>query len=601
MKRFLLTLFLSTFLAGGLSAGIAKKQAAKQTRAESRAVSLPSTMIKCLAASYDVIDEEVAEFYMLFTDKIKSSWSKEDGPVLENGFVLRLDIYGPKSSPVVLPSGDYKASSEYTSMTYDPDFSYVEYYDANGQPDSDVYPIVGDIKVVNSDNGTYTLKANVQNGATVTEMSFSGVVEFDDGTLPPSTYNQIRMNLDLKLTAGAMANYDGNLFESNTGAMYINLYDHSFDPETGGMTEDGFSLALQVFGKLFSDPKNATLEPGTYTVARNFNRYTWFPGMEMDYMGTTVIMGCYVKERNPSKYHDGYGYSYLSDGTIVIEDKGSGVFAITVDAVTTLGHVVKGSFEGEVPVHDKSNDDGHPGLSTLEDDVELDLAQIPVCRTFSNGVTNGCQRFIVDIGSPAGRDNVTEGDIMRLEFLLPQGTKYVQNGTYTVVDEKWDTAMEPYKMTKGYFTATDLSGTRYMHFEEGRTLIMDHYAPAESGSVGVMKNADDTYTFNISIIDDMQFRINGNWTGPMILMYDPDQLSAISDVVSDGESISVEWIDSSTLLVSGIGSANGAKVFGVSGVQMNCGINGNMIDMSGLSSGIYVLNINGKSIKVLKK
>ena len=39
----------------------------------------------------------------------------------------------------------------------------------------------------------------------------------------------------------------------------------------------------------------------------------------------------------------------------------------------------------------------------------------------------------------------------------------------------------------------------------------------------------------------------------------------------------------------------------VYGRLMNCRVNGNMVDMSGVSAGIYVLNLNGKSIKVVKK
>lgn len=606
MKKSLL-LFILVSYAVTASAGIIKPRAQRSGAPMSRAaVTIPTSVTKCLTASYDPTEDDVAEFYLIFSDKLDASWSKEDGPQVKDGFALRLDIYAPTSSPIVLPDGTYTASSDYTAMTYDPDYSYVEYYDANGVMSSTVYDLSGGISITRAEDGTYTVKANVKNGSTVTEVVYNGAITFDDGSLPPSIYNQIGRNLNLEFN-GALANYDGNLYESNTGAMYINLYDHAFNPETGGMLEDGFSIALQVFGKLFANSKEATLDPGTYTVARNFKRFTFFPGLEVDYMGTTVILGSYAKERNPSLYVDGFGYSYLTDGTVVIEDMGDKVFRITIDAVTSQGHQVKGTFEGKVPVNDQSDDKGGTALSTLEDDVTLDLEQIPVCRAYNNGVTNGCQRFIVDIGSPSGKDGNTEGDILRMEFLLAEGTPILSEGTYTVVDEKLDTSMEPFKLTKGYFAATstggtDLSGTRYMHFEAGRTLIMDHYAPADAGSVGVKKNADDTYTFTINLIDDAQFRIDGSWTGPMILMYDPNSFGAVDDVLADSnEAISVEWIDTSTLLIGGTQSAAGAKVFDVYGRLMNCRVNGIMVDMSGVSAGIYVLNLNGKSIKVVKK
>lgn len=601
MNRLLLT-FLAIYMAAGVAGASIVKKAHTQSAPVSRAAVLPSEMSKVLMASYDPQDDDVADYYFILSNLTSATWTKEGGPAMTDGFALRLDCYAPvSSSPIVLAEGTYTASDSYSAMTYDPDFSYLEYYDETGAV-TETYDLTGDLTVSKNADGAYVISVPVDGGT----ITYTGLIMFDDGTMEPTVFTQIKKDLDLTLD-GALAFYDGNLYESNTGSLYINLYDHEFNPETGGMTEDGFSLALQVFGRLFSDPKNAAPDPGTYTVGREFRRFTWYPGTELEYMGMVGLMGCYAKERNSTTYSDGFAYSYLSDGTIEIEDLGAGVFRITVDAVTTYGHTVKATFEGKVPVIDKSEGNSKSAISTLEEDVDLALEPIPVCRAFNGGVTNGCQTFIVDIGSPAGRDGITEGDILRMEFVLPEGTQYLQGGTYTVMDEKWDSYYEPYKLGKGRFMSlsdgsTDLSGTRYMHFEEGRTLIMDHYAPADEGTVGVTKNADDTWTFNVALIDDAQFRITGSWTGPMELMYDPEYIVAgIADVSADQESVSFEWLDSNTLCLVGAGNASAAVVYNTQGAEIPVKVSGNLLSFSGVPAGIYIIKYNTQSIKIVKK
>lgn len=603
MKKFLLTLLAATLL--NAYADNAPKRTRSAAAIPAAAAAQPATMEKTLSASYDPQDGSTADFYMLFSDKKDATWSKEDGPKVKDGYVLRLDCYAPLSErPIVLAEGTYTPSTSCASMTYDPTYSFLQYYDADGNAGSE-YNLSGNLTVSRNSQGTYTLTVGIDGGTTATVVS---EIAFDDGTMPPGVFTQIKKNLDLSLN-GALAIYDGNLYQSNTGSMYINLYDHAFDSETGGMTEDGFSLALQVFGKLFADSKTATLDPGTYTVGRSFKRYTFYPGTEIEYMGMTGLMGCYAKERNPGLYSDGYAYSYLTDGTIVIDDLGDGVFRITVDATTSYGHSVKGVFEGTVPVHDQSDDKGSTAISTLEDDVELDLSPIPCCRIFNSGDVNGCQVFTLDIGSPAGRDDITEGDIMRLEFVLPKGTKHLSEGTYTVMEGKYENSYEPYKLGKGRFVSTsgggtDLSGTRYMHFEEGRNLIMDHYAPADEGTVSVTKNADDTWTFSIHIIDDAQFRIDGEWTGPMILMYDPEGITGIANTVADGGEIAVERIDGATFRLTGTGVPDASapiEVYNLQGQRTGATVSGNVITLAAEPAGLYIAKYKSHSFKLLKK
>ncbi len=603
MKR-LLPILLSGAMAISASAGETVEKKLRDVSSPAPAVvsktaAMPTTMTITLNGSYEPGEDSVADYYMLFTDNKDAKWSKEDGPQLKDGFVLRLDCYAPLSEqPITLPSGTYKPSDEYSSMTYAPEYSYVEYYDANGNVAGE-YDLTGDVTVKTSALSGYIITVNVDGYGS---LKFSGQINFEDATLPPSVFTQIKQNLDWTFN-GALAFYDGNLFQSNTGSLYINLYDCAFDESTGGMLEDGHSFALQLFGKLFSDTKNIAPDPGTYTMGRDFKRYTWYPGTELEYMGMVGLMGCYAKERNLQLY-DGIAYSYLTDGTIEVESLGADVYRITVDCTTNYGHTVKGKFEGKIPIIDQSDDSKGSSLSTLEDDVILDLDKIPVCRTYNAGVVNGCQTFLVDIGSPSGKDNLTEGDIMRIEVVLPEGTQYVQEGTYTVMTEKYETYYSPYKLGRGRWVSaagggTDLSGTRYMHFEEGRYLIMDHYAPAAEGTVGVTKNADNTWTFNIHLIDDAQFKIDGDWTGPMELMYDPNGITAIEGIGADNTGM--EWIDNNTICITGTEDASGAAVYNLHGMRVNATISGNIVSLAGLPSGIHIIKFQNNVLKIAKR
>ncbi len=602
MKKFLLCLLaLVCMTQVSVSAGAVQKigRNASVGVMASRAAAFPSQMIKSLSGAYDDLGNGVANYYVLLSDNASAQWNKEDGAILNDGYLLSIDLYGPKSSPVEITPGTYTASAGSESMTYSPEYSYMTYFDESGAALT-FYDITGDIVVAKTANG-YSITLSVD-GKPVT---YSGSIDFDDGTVAPTIYNQIKKDLDFQCI-GALCNYDGNLYESNTGAMYINLYEKGYNDETGGMTEEGYSVALLVFGKLFADSKNATLDPGTYSIAQNFKRYTFYPGMEIDYMGTTIVFGTYAKEYNSTLYADRFGYSYINDGTITIEDLGEGNFKILVDATTTYGHSVKASYEGPIKVVDKSDDTGSTALSTLEDDVQLDLAQIPTARAYNGGKINDQQTFLVDVGSPSGLDGITEGDIMRMEFVLPAGTQRVQPGNYTVMEDKFDSYYQPFTLGRGRFVAasgggTDLSGTRYQNFEAGRYLVMKDYAPAAAGTVGVTVNADDTYTFDIHIIDDAQFRIDGSWTGPMKLMYNPDQIASISDITADDCTIGIKWLDDATVLVTGIDNIKSAALYNVVGMAVNCNVEGNVIRLDGIGKGIYILNVNGKSIKLVKK
>lgn len=609
MKKLLLGITISAMMCGTTtaSAGLVKFKASKENVATlATSASIPTTMVKYLNGTYDPDESTgVADNYMMFSSTTSAVFNKYHGPQVQDGYVLYVDIYTglQQGSPVKLPTGTYTPSFDNEAGTYDPSYTYMAYYDADGN-ESDTFDSTGNIVVEDGLDGVI-VKVDIKDGNGQTQtVTFSGSVELDNAKAELSVYDQIKKNLDLEFT-GSWGVYDGNLYESNTGAMYVDLYDHSFDSETGGMTEPGYSVCLQMFGKLFK--KDAVPYPGygTYTVARNFNRNTFFPGMEVDYAGTTVVIGSYVKERIEVGESVSYAYSYLTDGTITVEDMGDSVFKITVDCVTSLGHTVKGTFEGKISLRDQRVGDDNNGapISTLEDDVELDLEQHKTCYVWNGGIINHCQTFLVDIGSPNGRGGNTEGDIFRVELVLPEGTQYIQQGNYTVLPEKYDDFYQPYTTGKGRWgTNGDLTGTRYYHFIEGRYLVMDHLAPAVVGTIGVQQIGEN-YKFDIAVMCDANYHMDGTWTGPATLMYDPDGiLAGISSVEGDDNSeLKTTWLSNDILLVNGVNKIESAVLYSMNGMMHRCEVDGLTVNTSNVAAGIYVLNINGKTIKIAKK
>ena len=223
-----------------------------------------------------------------------------------------------------------------------------------------------------------------------------------------SVYPQITTDMKGLQFTGGLAFYHGNLMESNTGNMIVDLYNGSHN-ENGGLTDKGVDLCINLYNRLFGDASKATLVPGTYTVARNFKQFTFFPGMEVDYMGITMIMGTYVKRRKAMTGSDDmdYDYCYSADGMVVIEEGDvEGTFNITVDLTTDRGHKVTGSGKNiAFPVTDLSQKGEKDVDSNLENDVDLNFDRVDKSRIYSLGVQNGVQVFSVDLGSPSGKDD----------------------------------------------------------------------------------------------------------------------------------------------------------------------------------------------------
>lgn len=531
-------------------------------------------------------------YYLVLSDKDDVAYDVNEGTIsATSADVAILDLYANDGAGMELPVGTFASNGD--GLMYDADYSFVQKFDDSGNGD-DGANISGDITVAKNGD-KYTISFGADDG---TSYVFEGEISLTNMSVSGSTvYPQITADITDAVFTGGLAYYYGNLMESNTGNMVLNLYSGDFDSDTGGMTGKGLDLVINLYNRLFGDPTQAEVIPGVYTMARNFHKETFYPGMEIDYMGLTVLMGTYVKRRKAVTGLDSdYDYCYIADGTITItEGEKEGTFDVTVDCVTDRGYKVTGTAKGVTfPVTDMSEDNDKDVDSNLTDDVALNFSRVSKSRIYSLGYQNGCQIFSVDLGSPSGQDDPDgkgDQDLLRMEFQTPNGSKYLPEGTYTLMEQNhtWTNLYSPFQLTRGYFT--DLggrTGTRYEHFRECPDpetrlwWVVDRYATVYAGTVGVTKTDDTHYKFVIDLYDGNGFKIYGSYDSEMEYFYDPTAIEAgISGIAADGNAK--------------------AEVYSMGG-QLLKTVNATPAEsVTGMPAGVYIVKSNNKTTKIVKK
>lgn len=574
----------------------------KITRADATSVTLTTSV-----GGYYEAGETIADYYIILAEDEDATYDTSTGTVTAtNSRVLTLDLYAEPTSPISLPAGTYTAGDGSAEFTYHTSYSFSIGFDENGSMESNAAAISGDITVVKNSDGTVTISATDELGISYT---YTGSLKMTSSSTSGYAYSQITGNVEATFTGG-VAYYYGNLYSSGTGNIYINLYDGTFEEESGSMTSVGTNFSLCAFSTLFGDPEQAKVRPGTYTMSRHFTSGTYYPGLEMTYAGITIPFGSYVKQRVAINSGDDYRYGYIVDGTVVITENDNGTYNFEINCVTDGGYTVKGTAANvSIPVYNLSDDTAKAIISNLEDDVELDLGYVTNGRLYHNGPINGVRRFTIDLGSPSGLDGNTEGDLQRIEFLADLSNAELPMGTYTVMeqDHTYSNFYAPYKLVQGYFYNGGLSGTRYMHYEEGRYRVMDLLAPAVEGTTTIQKNDDGTYTINMDFVDDAGYKITGSWTGTLLLQYDPTEVAAAIEAagiedVTTGSSLQIGSITDEAVVLNGVPAGAQVNVYSTDGRTNYTGVGTTTIATRSFAPGVYVIKVgNAQPIKFIKK
>lgn len=176
-------------------------------------------------------------YYLVLSDKEDVSYNVNEGQIkAKSATVAELDLYAPEGTGIDLPAGTFAASEG--NLYYNPELTYVENFDDKGNSDGGV-DIASDITVSKAENDgivTYTLSFSDANG---TQYSYVGEMVFTNMSAGSSdVYPQISTDINTTFHGG-IGYYYGNLMDSKTGNMVLNLYDGEYDTQTGGMTGKG--------------------------------------------------------------------------------------------------------------------------------------------------------------------------------------------------------------------------------------------------------------------------------------------------------------------------------------------------------------------------
>lgn len=568
-----------------------------------------------LTSLYDQQHYKVPNFYFIMSDNENAKYNSNTGDISApaGSFTLILDCYNyTPEDGVYLPSGTYtmiEGDAE-RPLGYTHEYSMLNYYDAElGQVS---YQLENPVVVERKDNGQYSISTSLSfSDGSAINITYNGPLTFGSSTEKPTVYPQINHNVTGNLNMGGVSFYQGVTDLSSQGVSYLDLYDVEYDESTGAMKSPGLNLNIMLAHKRFTKRADYAVCPGTYTNATNLARNTWYPCREIDYMGITMPFGSYVRELKIVNGERTYSYAYLKTGTFTIEDNGDGTYKGTLDAVTTLGYTVNLTWSGAIALNTE-NATFQATVSDLKDDVEMDFSKLEKGRIYHTGIVGGCRTFIVDLGSPSGKDEAINhgGDLLRMEFLSPATDHLLKPGLYTVVPRRWNSdelraggTYEPMSLNKGYFDAQGAQiGTRYAHFREGSWCVYDMVGPAEEGSVRVSTTDYQTYQFDIDLIDDAGFKMTGYWDKPIEYFYSPDAVlaeiegSGVEGVEGDGIAVKVV-LEDSNLLILNAGNAPVA-LYTIDGRMVHSGTADVMIPVLGLSKGIYVVKVNNQSIKI---
>ena len=303
----------------------------------------------------------------------------------------------------------------------------------------------------------------------------------------------------------------------------------------------------------------------------------------MTILGMVIPMGTYAAYDDQTQNGQ---YSYGSEGTIEIEELANNRHRVTFEIEAQTGYVFKGSFEGDIPLEDQSDDSEDDGSSTLTEDLDMDLSYLekahcfPQTQIFVPGLgtidvadlttvtppaPEACGYQFIDLGlatgtykhDPTGEYNdpgkLVEGDIVRLDLLVEPGDEgKITPGTYTLSPNRYPAQMRPGVALRGYQGGEGHIGTRWLgigsaigngypkyHSDPDHIVIdgwlniasMKGYASIYEGTVTITKaeGGENWFTFEVDGEDVLHHSITGTWTGPVVLG------DGVTPVVSSGK------------------------------------------------------------------
>ncbi|WP_462353538.1 hypothetical protein [Alistipes timonensis] len=217
-------------------------------------------------------DAGTNEYYMALTN---AQWELNGGTqftVKSEGFVLMLDFYGTTGENWRdMPTGMFSESAEFKDHTYFSDYSFLSYYNADGQRTD--YQLVDAVTIERDEAGNATVTATYLDADYGEhKLIYTGALKMANATLG---VNQPQLDRDITIE-GAYASgvYNGDIMDNGTGLTEITIYDQKAENNE----PNGSAMKIALFAEKFTNPKvERRLIPGTYTGATTYKQFTWMP------------------------------------------------------------------------------------------------------------------------------------------------------------------------------------------------------------------------------------------------------------------------------------------------------------------------------------
>lgn len=515
-------------------------------------------------------DAGTNQYYISLTN---AQWELKGGTqftIKSEGYVLMLDFYGTTGENWRdMPTGTFSESAKFEDHTYYSSYSFLSYYNADGQRTD--YQLVDAVKIERDEAGNATVTATYLDAKYEEhQLIYTGVMKLNDATL------NVRLpQLDRDITiegAYAQGVYNGDVMENGTGLTEITI----FDQKAENNEPNGCAMKIAVFAEKFIDPaRERRLIPGTYKAATTYKQFTWMSTVELEIMGLIIPIGTYAA------YDDGTQnglYAYAASGDIVIrEGSGRDNYTIEFELQSIAGYAIRGSYTGQIYLEDQSSDNKDDGTSSLKDDYELNfdyltkhngnraecypqseiwvrgLGTVPISTACEySGREYGFQHIVIGkelyevteeypLGGgwdSKGKGKLVEGDVLGIDLLVEKGNEEkLATGVYPITVNRYPGYFYPGVCVCGYncyygtsmtFTTSAIGwGYPAGYYDPEYKVqngwlnvpVIDEFASIYAGSVTVEKaeGGDNWYTISVDGQDVLKHRITGTWTGPVYL------------------------------------------------------------------------------------
>ncbi len=437
----------------------------------------------------------------------------EGQPSAVGGIQLALSLYAPLSAEAqnaVLSEGYYRVANTGESYTISSENSGVWMRTAEGSDGVANGFVVGGTVDVKRDGDWYDVRAELELlGNTTIDVSYVGPIKFAVGASGAVDFTE---DVNVAFTEGqgrVWANWFNPLCDDGSLQFFTGTFD------ANGSQTEGYYLYVPYY--MPKDAKHTsnwapavtdgvyTIDPRTRVQNQTYLPYTMSIGQQMEVMGSTTPMGCYISYLAA----DGrVSLAVVNSGTMTVSNNGT---HFEFDFLSPTGIKITGSYDKKPYIVNYIDNSSEP---TLPDGLTGDytVSKFPsdvavVDYNCGDYIVGGLNSHILMFTDP----EQTEGDYLCFE-VFSNSENELKDGTYTI-----DNSLADLTGLKGFVSfAGNMEFSWYGDLDstdsEGYQTVL---APIHGGSFTVTTLSDGKRKFDFNLLDMNGNKVTGTFTHVM--------------------------------------------------------------------------------------